>query len=66
MCDFSPNTKSAAAPIIASRDNREAIQQGAIEARLRRARAGAAANVLTSPMGIPSGAARVPAMGGVQ
>jgi hypothetical protein len=45
---------SVAAPLIAAYDNTEAVQQGAIEGRLRRMRAGAAANVLTSPTGIPS------------
>lgn len=32
----------------------EAIEQSNLEARLRRRRAGAAADVLTSPLGIPS------------
>lgn len=32
-----------------------ARQDGDIEARLRRARSGAAANILTSALGIPSG-----------
>lgn len=41
-------------PLIAASDNAEAIEQGRIEARLRRLRAGAAANILTSPTGIPS------------
>jgi|TARA_R110002074_G_scaffold373449_6_gene549441 hypothetical protein len=45
---------SIAAPKIAASDNREANQQGDIEARLRKRRAGAAANVLTSAIGIPS------------
>lgn len=40
--------------LIAAYDNREAVQQGNIAAWLRRLRAGAAANVLTSPVGIPS------------
>ncbi len=40
---------------IAARDNSEAIRQSDIEARLRQRRAGAAANVLTGAMGIPSG-----------
>ena len=34
-------------------DNAEANRQADIEARLRLMRAGAAANVLTSPVGIP-------------
>lgn len=59
MCKMKkPSTP--AAPLIAA-DNTEAIQQGMIEDRLRRARQGAAANVLTSPLGIP----RAPAMGQV-
>ena len=40
--------------LIAAPDNREAVAQGEMEARLRRMRAGAAANILTSPVGIPS------------
>jgi hypothetical protein len=39
---------------IAATDNREALAQGDAEARLRRIRAGAAANILTSARGIPS------------
>ena len=46
---------------IGAQDNREASRQSDIEARLRRARAGAAANVLTGPTGIPY----TPDMGGV-
>ena len=49
-----PPTTAMAAPIIAAPDNREAIAQGEMEARLRRMRAGAAANILTSPVGIPA------------
>jgi len=45
---------------IASADNREAIQQADLEARLRKRRAGAAADVLTGPTGIPS----TPTLGG--
>lgn len=44
--------KVAAAPI-AAMDNSESIRNADIEARLRRRRAGAAANVLTSATGIP-------------
>jgi hypothetical protein len=40
--------------MIAASDNREALQQADIEARLRKRRAGAAANVLTGATGIPS------------
>jgi hypothetical protein len=46
---------------VAATDNRESIQQGDAEARMRRLRAGAAANVLTSPRGIPA----TPTLGGV-
>jgi len=53
MC-FAPKAPSIAAPRIAAADNREATQQADIEARLRKRRAGAAANVLTSSVGIPS------------
>ncbi|WP_420415825.1 hypothetical protein [Marinovum algicola] len=44
-------------PILASRDNEEAQRQADIEARLRRRRAGASANVLTGPRGIAGGGA---------
>lgn len=44
-------------PQVAAYDNREALDQADIEARLRRRRAGAAANVLTSAIGIPAGSA---------
>lgn len=47
---------------IAAYDNSEAYAAADIEARLRRRRAGAAANVLTSPTGIPGSTAT---MGGV-
>ena len=46
---------------IAAYDNQQANAQGDIEARLRKRRAGAAADVLTGPRGIPS----TPTMGGV-
>ncbi|MGR3456073.1 hypothetical protein [Pseudooceanicola sp.] len=55
MCVFGNTPKiSAAAPIVAATDNRAANQNADIEARLRRRRAGAAANVLTSAVGIPA------------
>ncbi len=41
-------------PQIAMIDNDEATAQATLEARLRRRRAGAAADILTSPVGIPS------------
>lgn len=49
-----PDIRPAAAPIIAGTANQEANRQADIEAALRRRRAGAAANVLTAPGGIPS------------
>lgn len=52
MCIFKPPKISAGPQQIAAYDNAEAQQQADIEARLRRRRAGAAANVLTSPTGI--------------
>ena len=39
---------------VAAYDNQEALAQADMEAALRRRRRGAAANVLTGPMGIPS------------
>lgn len=55
MCKMKTPTLPASpvAALIAAPDNRESIQQGQIEARLRRARSGAAANVLTGALGIP-------------
>lgn len=38
---------------VAAYDNQEAMQQADIEARLRKRRAGAAADILTGPSGIP-------------
>lgn len=50
------------APIqVASVDNKEAVQQADLEARMRKRRAGAAANVLTGASGIPY----TPTLGGV-
>ena len=46
---------------VAAYDNQQATTQGDMEARLRRRRAGAAANVLTSARGIPA----TPTLGGV-
>lgn len=63
MCVFNrPKTPTPAPQQIAAYDNTEAIRSADIEARLRRRRAGAAANILTSPTGIP-GTTRT--MGGV-
>ncbi len=53
--------KSPAVQQIAAYDNTEAIAAADAEARLRRRRSGAAANILTSPTGIPS----TPTLGGV-
>jgi len=46
---------------VAAYDNQEALAQADLEAALRRRRRGAAANILTGPMGIPAS----PTMGGV-
>lgn len=48
-----PDVPTAAPQIIAAPNNREATRQADQEARRRR-RAGAAANILTGPRGIPS------------
>lgn len=53
MCLNTPKV-SAAPQILAATDNREANQQADIEARMRKRRAGAAANILTSATGIPA------------
>ena len=60
MCFYQKQTTAAPA-IIPAADNRASQQQGDIEARLRKLRAGAAANILTSPRGIPA----TTTMGGV-
>lgn len=55
MCLFkTPKIATPAAQQIAAYDNTDATKQADIEARLRRRRAGAAAQILTSPTGIPS------------
>lgn len=46
--------KVPAQPIVAQPGGGEATRQADTEARLRRARAGAAASILTSERGIPS------------
>ena len=62
VADATALRERLAAPVqVASYDSMEANQQADIEARLRRRRAGAAANVLTSPTGIPA----TPTLGGV-
>ncbi len=60
MCMFKKPEVPKAAPIAAF-DNTESIRNADVEARLRRRRAGAAANVLTSASGIPY----TPTLGGV-
>ena len=62
MCMF--NKPEIAAPIIPHSSNKSAQRQGDYEASLRRSRAGAAANILTSPVGIPSGASTT-TLGGI-
>ena len=57
-----PKAKSQGPLQVAAYDNTEAAAQGDMEVRLRRRRAGAAADILTSPTGIPA----VKTMGGVQ
>lgn len=52
MCMMS--AKSPGPLKVAAYDNQEALNQGDIEARLRRRRAGAAADILTGATGIPS------------
>lgn len=49
-----PKIQTPAAQQIAAFDNTDATQQADLEARLRRRRSGAAAQILTSPTGIPS------------
>lgn len=53
MCFSTP--KPAPTPIVAGTNTAEASQAATLEARMRRLRAGSAANVLTSPLGIPAG-----------
>jgi len=50
----SPKIATPAAQQIAAYDNGEATKQADLEAALRRRRAGPAAQILTSPTGIPS------------
>lgn len=66
MCVFdTPKAPKMAAPIIPAPDNAEAERAASVEAALRRRRAGAAANILTSPVGLPSGAQVVTRLGEV-
>jgi len=55
MCILQRQSVAAPTPaIIPTAGNLATQRQGDLEARLRRARAGAAANILTSPRGIPA------------
>lgn len=54
----------AAPQIIAAPRSTEGVEAGAMEARLRRARASAASRILTSPVGIPAGGS-TPRLGAV-
>lgn len=54
MCFIKTPKIQTAASQIAATDSAEATQAADIEARLRKRRAGAAANVLTSASGIPA------------
>lgn len=51
-----PKTPEYKPAIIPSGSNLQAQRQGDMEARLRRMRSGAAANILTSQTGIPANA----------
>lgn len=53
MCVFDQPKVTAAPQILATPGNAESSRQADAEARRRR-RAGAAANILTSPVGLPS------------
>jgi hypothetical protein len=55
MCLSRPKIPKAAPMMIPSTQNAEAQREADLEAALRRRRAGAAADVLTSPVGVPSG-----------
>lgn len=48
-----PRLPAAAPAIFAAPDNAQATRSATLEAALRRRRAGAAADILTSPTGIP-------------
>ena len=61
MCFSKPKMPSPVVQQVAAADNVEALQAADMEQRLRRRRAGAAADILTGPGGIPATAT----MGGV-
>lgn len=54
MCIFGSSPSIPPQPSVPDTSGREAIEQGRLERRLRQRRAGAAANVLTGPTGIPA------------
>lgn len=54
MCMKRPKVPTAAPRMVAAYDNPEAYAEADMEARRRRARAGAAADILTGPTGIPA------------
>jgi hypothetical protein len=62
MCLSAPKVSAPAPAQVAAYDNTEAVRQADIEARLRRRRSGAAANVLTGPTGLSR---TTPTLGGV-
>lgn len=53
MCS-APKIERPKPAILAAPNNREASRQGDEALRRRRARSGAAANILTGPLGIPA------------
>lgn len=54
MCMNTPKVEQPKPAIIAAPRSEDANRQADIEARFRRARSGALANILTGPRGIPS------------
>ena len=54
MC-FGSTPKPTVAPIVPATDNAEASREATYARRMQQMRAGAAANILTSPSGIPAG-----------
>lgn len=50
-----PKVKTPRPAMVAAVDNSEALAAADMEERLRKRRAGAAANILTGPTGIPAG-----------
>jgi hypothetical protein len=64
MCGRRPNIPAPVRAQVASADNLTAIREADMQARLRRRRAGAAANVLTGSLGIPAGNGTTTTVGG--